>query len=85
VIRYKASEECPRAQELIIHSDDPATPVKELEVMAYTMWERRGCGKCDDCRRGDCDKCRAERHASCCCDDDDDDDHHHRGRPDEYD
>ncbi len=82
VIRYKASEECPRAQELIILSDDPTTPVKELEVMAYTMWERRGCGKCDDCRRGDFHKCHGERHASCCCDDDDDDDddHHHRGR-----
>ena len=66
VIRYKASEECPRSQDLIITSDDPVTPVKELELMAYTIWERCGCKKCgDDCRKGDCDK----RHGDCCCED----------------
>lgn len=77
VIRYKATEKCPRACELVIHSDDPAMPVRELEVLAYTIWEER-CGKCcDDCRKG-C--CKASHHADCCrkcCDDCDDDDEGH--------
>ena len=37
VIRYKATEKCPIACELVIESDDPATPVKTLDVMAYTV------------------------------------------------
>ncbi len=69
VIRYKATEQCPRSQDLIIMSDDPVTPVKELELSAYTIWERCDCKKCcNDCRAGDCDK----RHGKCrrsCCDD----------------
>ena len=79
VIRYKATERCPRSQDLIITSDDPVTPVKEVELTAYTIWERCGCKKCcDDCRAGDCDKRHGECQRTCCCDDahdrDDDDD-----------
>jgi hypothetical protein len=73
VIRYKATEQCPRSQDLIITSDDPVTPVKEVELAAYTIWERCGCKKCcDDCRAGDCDKRHGECQRSCCCDNADD-------------
>ncbi|MGH6835062.1 MAG: choice-of-anchor D domain-containing protein [Methylocella sp.] len=77
VIRYKATEQCPRSQDLIITSDDPVTPVKVLDVTAYTIWERCSCKKCcDDCRKGDCDKHHGECLRQCCCDDDDDHRHH---------
>ena len=36
-IRYKATEKCPRSCELVITSDDPETPVRTLEVLAYTI------------------------------------------------
>ena len=45
VIRYKATEKCPRSCDLIILSDDPLTPVKTLEVVAYTIWSSCGCQK----------------------------------------
>lgn len=65
VIRYKASERCPRSSELIIKSDDPATPVKIVEVLAYTVWDDCGCKKCcEECRKGSCGK----RHSDSCCD-----------------
>ena len=52
LIRYKATEKCPRACELVIASDDPLTPVKTLDVMAYTIPNTCGCSKCcEDCRR----------------------------------
>jgi hypothetical protein len=64
VIRYKALEKCPVACELIITSDDPLTPVKTLDVMAYTIWTHCGCKNCcDDCRKGCCNK----SHEECCC------------------
>lgn len=64
VIRYKATEKCPIACELVIKSDDPVTPVKILDVMAYTIWNQCGCRQCcDDCKKGCCDK----RHEECCC------------------
>ncbi len=64
VIRYKATERCPRASELVITSDDPITPVKMLDLMAYTIWSDCGCKQCcDDCRKGCCEK----RHKECCC------------------
>jgi Abnormal spindle-like microcephaly-assoc'd, ASPM-SPD-2-Hydin len=73
-IRYKATEKCPRCCELLITSDDPAVPVKTLELLAYTIWNECGCEKCgDDCGKGGyekhhCDRCsRGYR----CCDDDD--------------
>jgi hypothetical protein len=73
VIRYHATEKCPRSQELIITSNDPATPVKVLDLCAYTVWEC-GCKDCDDCSKGQCQKCchRKAEH-TCCCDDDGDD------------
>jgi photosystem II stability/assembly factor-like uncharacterized protein len=63
LIRYKATEKCPRCCELVITSNDPITPVKTLDVMAYTIWSSCGCKKCcDDCRKGYCEK----RHDECC-------------------
>jgi hypothetical protein len=61
VVRYKATEKCPVACELIIESDDPDTPVKTLDVMAYTIWNecddrpRCGCGRCGSPCGGDGD------------------------------
>ncbi len=74
VVRYKATEKCPRCCELVITSDDPVTPAKTLDVMAYTNWNEccKHCG--EDCRKGCCDK---QHNKSCgenldiCCDDDD--------------
>ena len=83
LIRYKATERCPRACELVITSDDPATPIKTLDVMAYTIPGGCGCRKCcEDCRKGCCDKthdacCSAQAIDGCCddegeeCDDED--------------
>jgi hypothetical protein len=75
VIRYKATEKCPRCCELIITSDDPTTPVKTIDVMAYTIWGDCCCKHCcADCQKGNCQK----QHSDCCCgredccDDDDD-------------
>ncbi len=75
VIRYHAIERYARARELVITSDDPQTPVRELEVLAHTVWDEQ-CR--DDCTKG----CRNERgHCepsprSCerCPDEDDDQD-----------
>ena len=83
LIRYKATERCPRACELVITSDDPSTPIKTLDVMAYTIPGGCGCKKCcEDCRKGCCDKthdacCSAQAIDGCCddegeeCDDED--------------
>ncbi len=74
LIRYKATEKCPRACELVITSDDPRVPVKTLDVMAYTVPATCGCGKCcEDCRTGCCDKvhsgcCNAQAIDGCCDD-----------------
>ena len=80
VIQYRAGEKCPRPCELVIESDDPVTPVKFVEVLAYTVWDaccKEGCDcgrkEDDDGRRKDC----CDRRPSCrqgypCCDDDDD-------------
>ena len=81
VVQYRANEKCPGPCELVIESDDPVTPVKFVEVLAYTVWD--GCRKegCEDCRKGDCDDCRKKdcdghpcRQGYPCCDDDDDHD-----------
>ena len=79
VVRYKATEKCPRACELVITSDDPVTPVKRMDLLAYTIWNAGGCKECcDDCKKGCCDKGHTDR-CCCggitggCCDDDDDD------------
>jgi hypothetical protein len=78
VIRYKATEKCPIACELVIASDDPTTPEKTLDVMAYTIWDEC-CNKrdCDKCGGRGCDRCRCdgtcEGAADDCCADEDDD------------
>ena len=77
LIRYKATEKCPRACELIITSDDPLTPVKILDVMAYTVASNCGCKNCcDDCRKGCCtkshDQCCTAQSIDGCCDDEGD-------------
>ena len=61
VIRYKANQAEPRSCELLIDSDDPETPVKRVEVIA---WTRCCCRKC-------CEACREhrhckQRHKDCC-------------------
>lgn len=78
LIRYKAMEKCPRCCELVIKSDDPVTPVKILDVMAYTVWNNCECEKsCDDCSKGSCGKhrndcCEAQSLDPCCFDEGDD-------------
>jgi hypothetical protein len=78
VIRYKATERCPVACELVITSDDPAAPVKTLDVMAYTIWDECRCRRdCDKCGGRGCDRCRCgacDGAADDCCADEDDDD-----------
>lgn len=82
LIRYKATEKCPRCCELVITSDDPKTPVKVLDVMAYTIWDNCGCKSCcDDCRKGGCERshnqscCSAQAIDGCCDDEGHDHDH----------
>jgi hypothetical protein len=63
VVRYKATEKVPIASELVITSDDPTTPVKTLDVMAYTIWNECGCKqRCDKCR-----ECGCNSQHDCCC------------------
>ncbi len=76
VIQYRATERCSRSCELVIESDDPAMPVKSLDVLAYTVWDD-GCCKehCEDCRKGCCEKRHKEsccQQGYSCCDEDDD-------------
>lgn len=60
-IRYKATQSEPRPCELVITSDDPVTPVREVEVIAWTRCCCREC--CDACPdQRDC----AERHQERC-------------------
>jgi hypothetical protein len=75
VIRYKATEKCPIACELVITSDDPTTPVKTLDVMAYTIWECRCKQECDRCGARGCGPCQCgacDGAADDCCADEDD-------------
>ncbi|MEX0317550.1 MAG: choice-of-anchor D domain-containing protein [Ruegeria sp.] len=74
LIRYKAAEKCPKALQLVIKSDDPDAPVKCLDLMAYTAWQRpgnckSGCDCSDDC---DCcgsdDGCGVQSLDPCCFD-----------------
>jgi hypothetical protein len=65
----------------VIDSEDPAMPVKSVEVLAYTIWERGYKKGCDGRRKEDCADCRKPccgEGPPCgqgypCCDDDDDD------------
>ncbi len=76
VVRYKATEKCPVACELIITSDDPETPVKALDVMAYTIWDECGCRHEGDGRKCGSSGCRREHccegEADDCCADEED-------------
>lgn len=84
VVRYKATEKCPRACELVITSDDPATPVKRMDLLAYTIWNECACKRCcDDCKKGCCDKGHTDRcccgniEDGCCDEDEEDEEHEH--------
>jgi hypothetical protein len=72
-VLYKATEKYPRSCDLIVTSDDPATPVRTVELLATTIWDDCGCRKCcENCQRGQCEK----RHCDPCrckCNDDQDD------------
>ena len=62
LIRYKAAEKCPRSCELVIESDDPNTPKKVLDVLAYTAPSPCGCEESGDkCHDGNCGKCHHKR------------------------
>ena len=80
LIRYRAGEKCPKCLELVIESDDPKTPVKRLDLMAYTVWQQTGRCKpdcnCDsecECCCGD-EGCSAQSLDACCFDEDRDKD-----------
>jgi hypothetical protein len=60
-IRYKATQKEPRPCEVVIASDDPVTPIREVDAIA---WTRCCCKKCcEECREG-C--CSGEHHKECC-------------------
>lgn len=74
LIRFKAGDKCPKCLELVIESDDPKTPVKRLDLMAYTVWQQSceckpDC-KCEcKCRCGD-EGCSVQSLDACCFDED---------------
>lgn len=74
VIQYHATERCSRICELVIESDDPITPVKYVEVQAYTIWDSCCHEECADCRKGCCERHHGESSCRqgypCCCDED---------------
>lgn len=84
VIQYHADQRCARICELVIESDDPAQPIKVVEVRAYTIWDPCCKEDCDDCRKGCCEKHHREDSCRqgypCCCDEDDDDEEHGKER-----
>ena len=63
VIRYHAIERYARVRELVITSDDPHTPVRELEVLAHTVPDEP-CR--NDCASGCCQE-RGRCEPSCRC------------------
>ena len=81
VIEYYANEKIARAAELVIHSNDPHTPVRRVEILAYTDWE--ACRpRCEEAATSCCKqrpKCGCEESSKscreaphkCCCDDND--------------
>ena len=62
VITYHAIERYARVRELVITSDDPHAPVRELDVLAHTVWPEQCC---DDCAKGCCEE-RRRCEPSCC-------------------
>ncbi len=65
VIQYRATEKYPKACELVVMCDDPVTPVKCLDVLAYTLWQHFCCDCCDSCRSNCCEECRKGRCEHC--------------------
>ncbi|MES9833404.1 MAG: choice-of-anchor D domain-containing protein [Candidatus Thiodiazotropha sp. DIVDIV] len=73
LIRYKAEEKCPRAQMLVIKSDDPKKPKITLDLLAYTVWEKASSKDCDECGCSECccDRgCTPQSIDACCFDED---------------
>ncbi|MES9969687.1 MAG: choice-of-anchor D domain-containing protein [Candidatus Thiodiazotropha sp.] len=73
LIRYKAEEKCPRAQGLVIKTDDPKQPKTILDLLAYTVWEKASGKACDECGCSDCccDRgCTPQSIDACCFDED---------------
>jgi kumamolisin len=84
VVRYKADENYPRACELVIASDDPAMPVKTVELIATTVWDECGCRKCcDDCQKGCCGKRHCEPRRCKVCHGGHDDEPYHEDADDD--
>jgi photosystem II stability/assembly factor-like uncharacterized protein len=77
-VQYHATERCARITELEIHSDDPTTPDKSLELVAYSLWDEHHCGE-KHCGHDDGCRCGCEHRPRCrqgypgCCEDDDQD------------
>ncbi|MEO9134523.1 MAG: choice-of-anchor D domain-containing protein, partial [Jatrophihabitantaceae bacterium] len=72
VVQYRADEKCARITELVIKSNDPITPRRCLELVAYTVWDHGRCGDdCGDCGRGETHPSRCHQGYPACCDDDD--------------
>ena len=71
LIRYKAEEKCPRAQGIVIKSDDPKNSKLTLDLLAYTVWEKistKECGECG-CNESCCDRgCTPQSIDACCFD-----------------
>jgi photosystem II stability/assembly factor-like uncharacterized protein len=68
-IRYLAKQKEPRCCEVVIKSDDPVTPVKEVEATAWTLCCCKKC--CEKCCVGCCcgehhRECCEEHHRECC-------------------
>ncbi|MES9927877.1 MAG: choice-of-anchor D domain-containing protein [Candidatus Thiodiazotropha sp. 6PDIVS] len=73
LVRYKAEEKCPRAQMLVIKSDDPKKPKITLDLLAYTVWEKASSKDCDECGCNECccDRgCTPQSIDACCFDED---------------
>ena len=61
VIRYKATQKEPRPCEFVIASDDPVTPVREVEAIAWTVCCCQE--RCEERHEECCEHC----HRECCC------------------
>jgi hypothetical protein len=73
LIRYKAEEKCPRAQGLVIKTDDPECPEKTLDLLAYTVWQKAPSKDCAECGCSECccDRgCTPQSLDACCFDED---------------
>ena len=74
LLRYKATEKCPKCIELVIESDDPDTPIRKLDLMAYTVWSHSApspsvcdCDQdCTCCKGGE--TCGVQSLDPCCFD-----------------